>query len=387
MQMGDQLTNLAAPPIRVSVAGASGYAGGELVRLLANHPAVEIVHLAAGAQAGKPLDAVFPSLANLTGLAAQRLGGRVLVEPDYEQMAKDSDAVFLALPHGLSLEAVPQLLDGGCKVVDLGGDFRLTEPAVFEQWYDTKHTAPDLLSESVYGLPELFRKEIRTARLVANPGCYPTAAALALMPLAEAGLLSGASVIVDAKSGVSGAGRKGSVTFGYSEVNENLRAYSVLQHRHQPEMEQTLKFAAQRSGQASDASDTSVSFIPHLVPMTRGILATCYATLSSDVSEGVSSATSSDVQSEAVAALYRDRYQQEPFVRFLENEALPATKNVAGSNFCEVAVRFDAKSRLVVAIAAIDNLGKGAASAALANFNLQWGLDEALGLSGLAVFP
>ncbi len=361
----------ASPRVRVSVAGASGYAGGELVRILANHPSVEIVHLAAGKQAGKRLDAVFPSLGNLAGVAAARLADRTLVESDFERLAAESDAVFVSLPHGLSLPAVPQLLEGGVRVVDLGGDFRLKDVDAFQQWYQLEHTAPELLAGAVYGMPELFREQIATAQLVANPGCYPTVATLALLPLAEAGLLSGTLVIVDAKSGPSGAGRKSDVAFSYAEINESATAYKPFAHRHQPEMEQNLRAAARQSG--NDAS-TVVRFVPQLVPMTRGILATCYATVSAH-------------QCQAIQQLYRDRYAKEPFVRFLENGAMPATKNVAGSNFAEVAVNADSETGLVVAIAAIDNLGKGAASAAVANFNLQWGFAETTGLSAVSLFP
>ena len=371
-------TQAASAPIRVSVIGASGYGGGELLRLLAAHPYVEIVHLAAGSNAGQPLGAVFPSLAHG---ASSVLADRVLVEPDPRKIAADSDAVFLALPHGLSLELVPQLLYGGddleshaVKVVDLGGDFRLKNTETFRTWYGLDHDAPEALAEAVYGLPEIYRERIEASRLVANPGCYPTASILAMLPLVEAGWVSGLA-LVDAKSGVSGAGRQSKAAFSFSEVNENLRPYNALGHRHQPEIEAVLGDAAGRS--ASGNGVPTVRFVPHLVPMNRGILATCYLHLREKA----------DASTEAVQALYRERYASEPFVRFLEGDALPATKHVAGSNGCEVAVRVDPSEGLVVAMAAIDNLGKGAASAAIANFNLQWGFDEALGIEGPPLFP
>lgn len=362
----DAADRAAHSTIRTSVIGASGYGGGELLRLLARHPCIEIVHLAAGSSAGQTLGSVFPSLGHG---AASALADRVLVEPDPELIAADSDAVFLALPHGLSLELVPPLLAGEVKVVDLGGDYRLQDRGVFESWYGLEHTAPEILAEAVYGLPELYRERIAASRLVANPGCYPTASILAMLPLVEANWVQGL-LLVDAKSGVSGAGRQAKAAFGFSEVNENLRPYSPLGHRHQPEIEAVL-------GDASSDSPLTVRFVPHLVPMNRGILATCYLTLSEQA----------EVSQDAVQALYRERYADEPFVRVLKGDALPATKHVAGSNGCEIAVRVDRSQRLVVAMAAIDNLGKGAASAAIANFNLQWGLDETLAVDGAPLFP
>lgn len=359
-------TAAAGPPIRVSVIGASGYGGGELLRLLVRHPRVEIVHLAAGANAGQTVASVFPSLGH--GASAS-LAEQLLVEPDPEAIAADSDAVFLALPHGLSLELVPPLLAGDVKIVDLGGDFRLQDPETFREWYGLDHNAADALAEAVYGLPEINRERIKTSRLVANPGCYPTASILAMLPLVEAGWAKGLAV-VDAKSGVSGAGRQSKTAFGFSEVNENLRPYSALGHRHQPEIEAVLADVA-------PGVISAVRFVPHLVPMNRGILSTCYLTLGEQA----------EVSAEAVQAVYRERYAAEPFVRVLEGDALPATKHVAGSNGCEVAVRVDPSQRLVVAMSAIDNLGKGAASAAVANFNLQWGLDETLAVDGSPVFP
>ena len=352
--------------VRVSLIGASGYGGGELLRLLARHPHVEIGHLAAGSNAGQTLGSVFSSLGH--GASAP-LVERVLVDPDPDAIAADSDAVFLALPHGLSLPLVPRLLAAGVKVVDLGGDFRHQDTETFRTWYGLEHDAPEALAEAVYGLPELYRERIATSRLVANPGCYPTASILAMLPLVEAGWVTGLA-LVDAKSGVSGAGRQAKAAFGFSEVNENLRPYSALGHRHQPEIEAIL-------GSAAGGSAPAVRFVPHLVPMNRGILATCYLTLGPDA----------EASAEAVQALYLARYADEPFVRVLEGDALPATKHVAGSNGCEVAVRVDPTQRLVVAMAAIDNLGKGAASAAVANFNLQWGFEETLAVDGSPLYP
>jgi N-acetyl-gamma-glutamyl-phosphate reductase len=342
--------------VRASVAGASGYAGGELVRWLARHPGVEIAHLTAFREEGRPVADLFP---NLRGFAS-----RTLEAADWPAIAADSDVVFLALPHGAALEAAGAVLDGGARVIDLGADFRLKDPATYAAWYGAEHTATDLLAEAVYGLPERNRDCIRGARLVANPGCYPTAAALALLPLVTSGRIGG-PVIVDAKSGVSGAGRNPSAATHFSEVNENVRPYKLGEHRHGPEMEQTIAAAGAR---------LAVYFAPHLAPMTRGILATCYAPLVRELS------------AEEAGALFRDAYASEPFVRVLD-DGLPQTKATLGSNFCDVAVRVDEERGLAVAVAAIDNLVKGAAGQAIQNMNLMFGFPETDGLWAPAVFP
>ncbi len=342
--------------IRASVAGASGYAGGEVVRWLARHPRVDLVHATAFREQGRPLAEVFP---NLRGFAGQTFNGT-----GWRQMAADSDVVFLALPHGAAIEAAAAILEGGARVIDLGADFRLKDPAAYARWYGADHTEKKLLAEAVYGLPERNRREIRSARLVANPGCYPTAAALALLPLVTGGRARGL-VIVDAKSGVSGAGRNPSASTHFSEVNENVRPYKLGEHRHGPEMEQTL---------AAAGAPLPVYFAPHLAPMTRGILATCYVPLADSLS------------ADDAVRLYRDAYRDEPFVRVLERE-LPQTKATLGSNFCDVAVRVDSERGLAVAVAAIDNLGKGAAGQAVQNMNLMFGFPETEGLWAPAVFP
>ncbi|HEY6066789.1 MAG TPA: N-acetyl-gamma-glutamyl-phosphate reductase [Thermoanaerobaculia bacterium] len=342
--------------IRASVAGASGYAGGEVVRWLASHPRVKLAHLTAFREQGRPIADVFP---NLRGFAGQTLNGA-----SWQEMAADSDVVFLALPHGAAVEAAPALLERGARVIDLGADFRLKDPAAYARWYGAEHGAADLLDSAVYGLPEQNRECVRSARLVANPGCYPTAAALALLPLLKEGLASG-PVIVDAKSGVSGAGRNPSAATHFSEVNENVKPYKLGVHRHGPEMEQTFALAG---------AAVPVYFAPHLTPMTRGILATCYVPLAADLSE------------EDALALYRDAYRDEPFVRVLETE-LPQTKATLGSNFCDVAVRVDPERRLAVAVSAIDNLVKGAAGQAIQNMNLMFGYPETEGLWAPAIYP
>ncbi|MFN3285804.1 MAG: N-acetyl-gamma-glutamyl-phosphate reductase [bacterium] len=342
--------------IRVSVLGASGYTGGELVRLLSGHPQVELVHLTASQHEGRAMGSVFP---NLRGVVDQ-----VLEPAELGRIGRDSDVVFLALPHGMALQAAPELLAAGARVVDLGADFRLKDPAAYARWYRQEHTAPELLGEAVYGLTELYRSRVRTAQLVANPGCYPTAAVLALAPLVQAGLVAG-PVVVDAKSGVSGAGRSPSSGTHFGEVNENVKPYNVGVHRHQPEMEQAL---------AEAGAAVPVLFAPHLIPMTRGILATCYAPLTRRLS------------AEEALGLYREAYGGEAFVRVLEDE-LPQTKATYGSNFCDVTVRVDTERGLAVAVAALDNLVKGGAGQAVQNLNVMFGLPETTGLWAPALFP
>lgn len=342
--------------IRASIVGASGYTGGELLRWLARHPAVKLARLTANQNAGQPLAGVFPGFRDVVD--------DVLEAPDWGQLGSESDVVFLALPHGAALMAAPAILAGGARVIDLGADFRLRDAVAYHRWYGLEHTAPEALAAAVYGLPERWRAEIRAARLVANPGCYPTATALALLPLAEAGLIAG-PVCVDGKSGASGAGRGLALGLHFSEVNENLRAYNVGGHRHTPEMEQSL---------ADAGAPQPVVFAPHLVPMTRGLLCTCYVRLAAPVE-----------QAEALD-LYRRRYADQPFVRVLTDD-LPQTKATSGSNFCDVTVRVDAERGMAVALAALDNLGKGAAGQAIQNMNLMFDRPETEGLWAAAVYP
>jgi N-acetyl-gamma-glutamyl-phosphate reductase len=342
--------------IRASVIGASGYTGGEVVRWLSRHPRVTIRHLAAAQQHGRPIEAVFP---NLRGLVRHTLEAA-----DWDRIGADSDVVFLALPHEVAVGAAPQILRAGARVVDLGAGFRLRKADLYTRWYGFEHRATETLEKAVYGLPEFHRSAIRSAQLVANPGCYPTAAVLATAPLTQAGYVSGV-LIVDAKSGVSGAGRAPAAGTHFGEVNENVRPYNVGTHRHVPEMEQAL---------SAEGREVRVFFAPHLVPMTRGILANCYVTLAKPLS-----------QAEAIA-LYREAYDAEPFVRVLTDE-LPQTKATYGSNFCDVTVRVDTERGVAVAIAVLDNLGKGAASQAIQNMNLICGLPEEEGLWTAGVFP
>ena len=344
--------------IRVGIVGASGYTGAELVRLLCNHPDVELTLATSRQYAGKPLSQAFPHLAGRSSLVCQDL-----VVEDYANMA---DLFFTAVPHQTAMALVPKLLAAGKKVVDLSADFRIHDAAVYEAWYQA-HTAPELLVEAVYGLPELHRQQIRPARLVANPGCYPTSVILGLAPLLQAGLIDPATLVVDSKSGTSGAGRSAQVGTLFCEVTDGFRAYKVAEHRHTPEIEQELgKLAGQ---------PVTISFTPHLVPMSRGILSTIYAKAVKALSQ------------EELDALYRSFYQDEPFVRLLPPGALPATQYVRGSNYCDIAVRFDRRTGRLIVLSAIDNLVKGAAGQAVQNMNLVCGLPEGRGLEVVPLFP
>ncbi|ADH85060.1 N-acetyl-gamma-glutamyl-phosphate reductase [Desulfurivibrio alkaliphilus] len=344
--------------IRVGIIGASGYTGAELVRLLANHPGVELTLVTSRQYAGKPLAAVFPHLTGSTELVCE--------DPTGLKTAGRADVFFTAVPHQTAMAVVPELLASGAKVVDLSADFRLHQQQVYEQWYQT-HSAPELLAEAVYGLPELHRAAIAQARLVANPGCYPTSVLLALAPLLKAGCLDPGSLIIDAKSGTSGAGRAAQTGTLYCEVTDGFKAYKVAEHRHTPEIEQEL---GKLCGQ-----ELTVSFTPHLVPMSRGMLSTIYATLAGDYGQG------------ELETILRDYYREEPFVRVLPAGQLPATQYVRGSNFCDLALRVDRRNGRVIVLSAIDNLVKGAAGQAVQNLNLLCGLPEAQGLGIVPLFP
>jgi N-acetyl-gamma-glutamyl-phosphate reductase len=344
--------------IKASVIGASGYGGAEAVRLLTMHPQVEIIHVTAESQQGQSMSGLYP---NLRGFVDQ-----TMIAVDAERIGRDSDVTFVSLPSGKAMPIVPTLLSQGNKVIDIAADFRLRDAALYPTWYKVTHSAPEYLAEAVYGLPELHRTAITKARLVANPGCYPAASLLALLPLLRAGVVRITGIMIDAKSGVSGAGRGGGGGFGFCETNENVRAYSVTGHNHIAEIEQELSGVAR--------SPVRVVFTPHLIPMTRGIFATAYAPLARQLSEA-----------EAVQ-LYEETYKNEPFVRVLR-DTLPQTKATLGSNYCDVAVKIDARASTAIALAAIDNLGRGAAGQAVQNMNLMFGLPETTGLQFPGLFP
>lgn len=342
--------------IRVGVVGGTGYTGVELLRLLALHPQVEVVAVTSRSEAGMAVADMFP---NLRGHIRLKFS-----EPDV-QLLGECDAVFFATPNGVAMEMAPQLLDKGARVIDLAADFRLRDSAVWSHWYGMPHACPQLLEEAVYGLPEVNRAAIRQARLVANPGCYPTAVTLGFLPLIEAGLADVSRLIADAKSGVSGAGRKASVAHLLCEAGESMKAYGVAGHRHLPEISQGLARAA--------GKPVSLTFVPHLTPMIRGIHATLYAEVSDP---------GRDLQ-----RLFQDRYAGEPFVDVLPPGSHPETRSVRGANLCRLAVHRPGQGDRVVVLSVIDNLVKGAAGQAVQNLNIMFGLDERAGLEGIALLP
>lgn len=337
--------------LRAAIVGATGYAGAELVRLLAGHPLVAIDALYARGRNGNPLADEFPHLAPL---------GLRLIDGEPEP---GIDVAFLALPSGASAELAVRLADGGTTVIDIGSDLRLRDPSAYPTWYDLEHPAPAALAEAVYGLTELARERLPGARLIANPGCYPTAALLALAPFARAGLLRG-DVIVDAKSGVSGAGRGAGTDFLYTELEGGTKAYGVGGHRHQPEIAQGLADAG--------AKDVALTFVPHLIPQVRGIIATCYLSLDHDLDDA------------ELRAMLDGAYGNEPFVHPMDQP--PSSKLASGSNHAFVFAGRTAERRAVV-IAAIDNLGKGAAGQAVQNMNAALGMPETMGLGALGIYP
>ncbi|MBM7853870.1 N-acetyl-gamma-glutamyl-phosphate reductase [Desulfohalotomaculum tongense] len=345
--------------IKAAVVGATGYTGAELVRILSRHPGVELVALTSRSYAGKPYYQVYPHLYNYIELECEEL--------NLEQLVAGADVIFTALPHGHSMDIAAQAVKQGKKLVDLGADFRLNSVEHYHNWYKVKHTAPELLSQAVYGLPEINRAAVAGSTLVANPGCYPTTVILGLAPLLKNNLIDAGTIIIDSKSGVSGAGRGLSLKTHFSEVNDNFQAYAVAAHRHIPEMEQELCKLA--------GGEVTISFTPHLVPMTRGMLSTIYANLTCQM------------DSEQINRLYRQYYAGEYFVRVLPPGMLPQTKALAGSNFCDIAVTVDRRTGRVIVLSAIDNLVKGASGQAVQNMNVMFGLDEKSGLDVVGMYP
>ncbi len=337
--------------MKVSIIGATGYTGAELVKILLRHPEVEIEMVTSRSFAGKKISEVYPWLS--VDLVCQAL--------DVERVASFSSFIFTALPHGSSMEVVGKLPLRRKRIVDLSADFRLTNPLVYKKWYGIVHTKKDLLKQAVYGLPEFYRGKIKKAHLVANPGCYPTSALLSLAPLLKYDLIKEESIIVDSKSGVTGGGRKLSLKTHFPEVNENLSAYQVGCHRHIPEIEQELTKRAQK--------EVKISFVPHLVPLNRGILSTCYADLKDSL------------KLKDLADVFEDFYREEPFVKILPQGCFPQVKDVVNSNRCHIGFMIDERRRRVIIISTIDNLGKGASSQAVQNMNIMCGFEETMGLS------
>jgi N-acetyl-gamma-glutamyl-phosphate reductase len=341
--------------IKVGIVGGTGYTGVELLRLLAQHPEVELMAITSRGEAGTAVADMFPSLRGKVSLK--------FVDP--KDAALDGcDAVFFATPNGIAMQQAKALLDAGVRVIDLAADFRIKDIAVWEKWYGMTHAAPDLVAEAVYGLPEVNREAIRKARLVANPGCYPTAAQLGLLPLIEAGCVELDHLIADCKSGVSGAGRKAETHILFAEASDNFKAYGVAGHRHLPEIRQGLARAAGR--------EVGLTFVPHLTPMIRGIHATLYARVTRE----------EDFQS-----LYEKRYAGEPFVDVMPAKSQPDTRSVRASNTCRIALHRPQGGDILVVLSVIDNLTKGAAGQAVQNMNLMFGLDECTALSHVPVLP
>ncbi len=341
--------------IKVGIVGGTGYTGVELLRLLAQHPQVELRAITSRADAGTPVSQMFPSLRGHVDLN--------FTHPDEAQL-EQCDLVFFATPNGIAMQQARALLDAGVRVVDLSADFRLQDVAEWEKWYGMSHACPDLVAEAVYGLPEVNREHIKKAQLVANPGCYPTAVQLGFIPLLQAGLVDTATLIADAKSGVSGAGRKAELSILFAEAADNFKAYGVSGHRHLPEIRQGLARVAQH--------EVGLTFVPHLTPMIRGIHATLYARLKADA----------DLQ-----ALYEQRYADEPFVDVMPAGNHPETRSVRGANVCRIAVHRPQGGNTVVVLAVIDNLVKGAAGQAVQNMNIMFGLPETTALNNVPLLP
>ncbi|WP_339924388.1 N-acetyl-gamma-glutamyl-phosphate reductase [uncultured Cyclobacterium sp.] len=341
---------------KVSIVGASGYTGSELARILINHPEVDIVSITSESHKGKRFSELHGQFSGII---------------DFELIGADDvnvenvDVVFLALPHGVSMEFVKRWADAGVKIIDLSGDFRLSSPEVYEDWYKKEHTFPDGFEKAVYGMPELFFDEISTATLVANPGCYPTASILSLAPLFAAGIATAGGAIIDAKSGTTGAGVKASNTTHFSNVNDNFKAYGLGNHRHTVEIQEQLSFLMKNS--------VILQFTPHLLPVDRGILATSYLTLDKEMDQ------------DRLTSLYKDFYKNKPFVR-VRNQA-PSIKEVRGSNYADVYPFWDERTKRVIVITAIDNLVKGAAGQAVHNMNIMLGLNESIGLRQVPMQP
>jgi N-acetyl-gamma-glutamyl-phosphate reductase len=344
---------------KVAIIGASGYSGEELVRLLLNHPHVELVAVTSRQNAGQTLAQVFPKFASHPKSKTLRFS-----EPNAELLAQQADVVFLALPHGVAAEYAVPLLDAGCVVIDLSADFRLKSAEIYKEFYAHDHPAPDLLKKSVYGLPEIYREQIKKSSLIASPGCYPTSILLPLIPLLKAGLIGSAGIIADSLSGVSGAGRKAEADYLFCECNESVRPYSVPKHRHLSEIEEQLSLAA-----GVPQGGIIIQFTPHLVPVNRGILTTLYLT-----------PVGKSATAEKISACYAKAYGDEPFVRLLDGKNLPDTKNVVGTNVIEIAWRLDPRTGRLIVMSAEDNLVKGASGQAVQSMNILCGFPETAGL-------
>jgi len=344
--------------LKVGIYGASGYTGQELLRLLIGHPDANVVTLTSRKFKDMPVSEVYPAFRGMTNLR--------FVDSSPQHLVSSCDIVFLALPHGEAMRVVPEFVAAGMKVIDLSADFRLGDISVYEAWYK-KHTAPDLVKKAVYGLPELYRDDLRSADLVANPGCYPTSIILGMAPLLREGCIDPPSIIADSKSGVSGAGRELQLGSLFCEANESFKAYKVGSHRHTPEIEQELGRIAR--------TEIAISFTPHLVPVNRGILSTIYADLNQKISQ------------QELIDIYQGFYRDEQFVRICKAGDLPNISSIKGSNFCDIGCVVDTRTGRVIIVSALDNLIKGASGQAVQNMNLMCGLPEGAGLDHISLFP
>ncbi|WHY01746.1 N-acetyl-gamma-glutamyl-phosphate reductase [Neobacillus sp. DY30] len=345
--------------MKAAIIGGTGYGAIELIRLIQNHPYLEIGTVVSNSQSGTNFSDSYPHLSNIVNLSLEKFNA--------EELSKQNDIVFLATPSGVSSSLAPQLVDKGIKVIDLSGDFRLRSQNEYETWY--KHSAPEekYLSQAVYGLSEIYTEEIKGAALIANPGCYPTATSLGLLPILKANLADSQSIIIDAKSGVSGAGRGLSLTSHYAEINENLKAYKLGAHQHIPEIEQVLT--------DETGNPITVTFTTHLVPMSRGIMITSYVNLTEKITTN------------EVTDIYNKFYENHPFVRVRQAGTYPSTKEVSGSNYCDIGLHVDPRTNRLTVISVIDNLVKGAAGQAIQNANLMNNWDVRTGLNSIPMYP
>jgi N-acetyl-gamma-glutamyl-phosphate reductase len=346
--------------VKVGIAGATGYTGLELIRLLSNHPRVKIVSLSSERSEGINIEDFHPPLKGY-------LENLRLLNIEDEGFIKEPEIVFLALPHGKAMDILPTLLKNGRRIIDLSADFRFDDYKVYEEWYNTTHKCKEFLKNSVYGLPEIHRKDIKNSSLIAVPGCFPTSVIIPLVPLIKENIIDVHSIIVDSKSGISGAGRKTDITYHFPECNENIKAYNVASHRHTPEIEQELSKIANMP--------IKISFTPHLIPVNRGILSTIYSVLTHNLDDN-------DIYS-----LYINFYRNEPFVRIFKEGKIPSLNDVSGSNYCYIGFKIDNRTRRLIVISVIDNLVKGASGNAIQDMNIIMDYDERLGIYNPPIFP
>lgn len=345
--------------LKIAICGGSGYTGAELLRILAFHPEIEVTVVTSEKSSGKRVTDLFPHLHHYNHLRYESL--------KREDIISKADIFFMALPHGASQEAVDFFVSNGKRVIDLSADYRLRDASVYESWYKTPHRFKSTLKKAVYGLPEINRKKIARSELVANPGCYPTGAIIGLYPVIKSNIIDVESIVIDSKSGTSGAGRQSDTSFSFCEVNEGFKAYGVTTHRHTPEIEQELSAIAKR--------DIKVNFTPHLVPIDRGIITTIYAK------------TIKPIEAEDIHELYKRSYKSEPFVRLLEIGKFPNVKNIRGTNLCEIGIAMNKRTQTLIVVTAIDNLVKGASGQAVQNMNIMMGFPETMALDSIALFP